>query len=138
MLNILEGYDFSKIPWGSTEHVHLFTEVKKLVFEDRAKFYADMDFADVSVAELISKEYAAERRKLIDMNRAASTVEAGNPALKDGDTIYLTVADKDGKKDTKLVILSEPTAVIRQSVTTQRKVYFGAMESRKDGMAAGY
>jgi gamma-glutamyltranspeptidase/glutathione hydrolase len=96
MLNILEGYDFSKIPWGSTEHVHLFTEAKKLVFEDRAKFYADMDFADVPVAELISKEYAAERRKLINMNRAASAVEAGNPALKDGDTIYLTVADKDG------------------------------------------
>ncbi|MFB0948235.1 MAG: gamma-glutamyltransferase, partial [Spirosomataceae bacterium] len=96
MLNILEGYDFSKIPWGSTEHVHLFTEAKKLVFEDRAKFYADMDFADVPVKELISKEYAAERRKLIDMNRANRAPEAGNPALKDGDTIYLTVADKDG------------------------------------------
>lgn len=96
MLNILEGYDFSKIAWGSPEHVHLFTEAKKLVFEDRAKYYADMDFAEVPVKELISKEYAAERRKLIDMNRANRAPEAGNPALKDGDTIYLTVADKDG------------------------------------------
>jgi len=96
MLNILEGYDFSKIPFGSTEHVHLFTEAKKLVFEDRAKYYADMDFAKIPVKTLISKEYAAERRKLINLDRAASRVDAGNPALKDGDTIYLTVADKDG------------------------------------------
>lgn len=96
MLNILEGYDFSKIPFGSTEHVHLFTEAKKLVFEDRAKYYADMDFAKIPVKTLISKEYAAERRKLINPDRAASRVDAGNPALKDGDTIYLTVADKDG------------------------------------------
>lgn len=96
MLNILEGYDFSKIPYGSAEHIHLFVEAKKLVFEDRAKYYADPDFAQIPVAALISKEYAAERRKLINPNRAAAHYDAGNPALKDGDTIYLTVADKDG------------------------------------------
>ena len=96
MLNILEGYDFSKIKVGSAEHIHLFTEAKKLVFEDRAKYYADMDFAKIPVKSLISKEYAAERRKLINPNRASRHLDAGNPALKDGDTIYLTVADKDG------------------------------------------
>ena len=96
MLNILEGYDFSKIKVGSAEHIHLFTEAKKLVFEDRAKYYADMDFAKIPVKSLISKEYAAERRKLINPNRASKHFDAGNPALKDGDTIYLTVADKDG------------------------------------------
>jgi gamma-glutamyltranspeptidase/glutathione hydrolase len=96
MLNILEAYDFSKIPYGSTEHVHLFTEAKKLVFEDRAKFYADPEFAKIPVKSLISKEYAAERRKLIDPNKAATHYDAGNPALREGDTIYLTVADKDG------------------------------------------
>ena len=96
MLNILEGYDFSKIKVGSAEHIHLFTEAKKLVFEDRAKYYADMDFAKIPVKSLISKEYAAERRKLINPNRASRHFDAGNPALKDGDTIYLTVADKDG------------------------------------------
>ena len=96
MLNILEGYDFSKIKVGSAEHIHLFTEAKKLVFEDRAKYYADMDFAKIPVKSLISKEYAAERRKLINPNRASKHLDAGNPALKDGDTIYLTVADKDG------------------------------------------
>ena len=96
MLNILEGYDFSKIPWGSPEHIHLFVEAKKLAFEDRAKYYADPAFAQIPVKELISKDYAAERRKLIDPNRAASRVDAGNPALKQGDTIYLTVADEEG------------------------------------------
>ena len=96
MLNILEGYDFSKIKVGSAEHIHLFAEAKKLVFEDRAKYYADMDFAKIPVKSLISKEYAAERRKLINPNRASKHFDAGNPALKDGDTIYLTVADKDG------------------------------------------
>lgn len=95
MLNILEGYDFSKIKFGSAEHIHLFTEAKKLVFEDRAKFYADMEFAKVPVAGLISKEYANERRKLIK-DRASRHYDAGNPALKDGDTIYLTIADKEG------------------------------------------
>ncbi len=96
MLNILEGYDFSKIKVGSAEHVHLFTEAKKLVFEDRAKYYADPEFAKIPVKSLISEEYAAERRKLINPNRASKHFDAGNPALKDGDTIYLTVADKDG------------------------------------------
>ena len=96
MLNILEGYDFSKIPFGSPRHVHLFTEAKKLVFEDRAKFYADPAFAKVPVKGLLSKAYAEERRKLINERRASRRLEAGNPALKDGDTIYLTTADGSG------------------------------------------
>ncbi|RIV23831.1 gamma-glutamyltransferase [Fibrisoma montanum] len=96
MLNILEGYDFSTIPWGSPEHIHRFVEAKKLAFEDRAKYYADPAFAKIPVNELISKSYAAERRKLINPEQAARRVEAGNPALRDGDTIYLTVADSEG------------------------------------------
>jgi gamma-glutamyltranspeptidase/glutathione hydrolase len=96
MLNILEGYDFSKIPFGSAEHIHLFTEAKKLAFEDRAKYYADMDYYEAPIDWLISKEYAAQRRALIDPNRAARSVDAGNPALREGDTIYMTVADAEG------------------------------------------
>jgi gamma-glutamyltranspeptidase / glutathione hydrolase len=96
MLNILEAYDFSKIPFGSPEHIHLFVEAKKLAFEDRARFYADAAFNQIPVKELISKEYAATRRALIHPTRAARTYDAGNPALREGDTIYLTVADKEG------------------------------------------
>jgi gamma-glutamyltranspeptidase / glutathione hydrolase len=96
MLNILEGFDFSKITFGSPEHIHLFVEAKKLAFEDRAKYYADPEFAKIPVQQLISKKYAAARRKLINLEKASSTFEAGNPALEDGDTIYMTVADGEG------------------------------------------
>ncbi|QEG20651.1 gamma-glutamyltransferase [Mariniblastus fucicola] len=91
MLNILEAFDFSEIGYGSTEHVHNFVEAKKLAFEDRARLYADMDFYSTPVERLISKDYAAERRKLIRKS-AASRYDVG---ITQGDTIYLTVADKD-------------------------------------------
>ncbi|WP_442899781.1 gamma-glutamyltransferase [Flammeovirga sp. MY04] len=92
MLQILEGYDFSNIEFGSAEHLHLFTEAKKLAFEDRAKYYADMDFYDVPVEELLSDKYAEERRNLI--GEKASTYNAGQ--ISAGETIYMTVADKEG------------------------------------------
>ncbi|MFH4966957.1 gamma-glutamyltransferase [Gaetbulibacter sp. M240] len=92
MLQILKVYDFSKIPFGSTEHLHLFTEAKKLAFEDRAKYYADMNFAKVPVETLISEAYASEREKLISDN--ASKYSAGE--ISAGETIYLTTADKYG------------------------------------------
>ena len=95
ILNLLEGFDLAGMGFGSPGHVHHFVEAKKLAFADRARFYADMDFADVPVAELISDEYAAVRRGLIDSGRAARSVDPGNPALREGDTIYLTVADSD-------------------------------------------
>jgi gamma-glutamyltranspeptidase/glutathione hydrolase len=96
MLNILEAYDVGSMGFGSAEYIHLFVEAKKLAYEDRARYYADMDFADVPVEALISKDYAAERRGLISMKRAAKSVPAGDANLEEGDTIYLTVADKDG------------------------------------------
>ncbi|CEE47621.1 Gamma-glutamyltranspeptidase [Xanthomonas citri pv. citri] len=97
MLNILEGYDFSKIPFGSAEHVHLFTEAKKLAFADRARFYADPAFQPAPLAKLISKDYANRRRALISMDKALKEVQPGTPKqLEEGDTIYMTVADADG------------------------------------------
>lgn len=95
ILNILEGFDLAAMGFGSPGHVHAFVEAKKLAFADRARYYADPDFADVPVAELIAKDYAARRRAEIDPQRAARSVDAGNPALREGDTIYLTVADGD-------------------------------------------
>ena len=92
ILKILEGYDFSNIEFGSAEHLHLFTEAKKLAFEDRAKYYADMDFIKVPVEKLISEEYANERRKLI--GKRAGKFSAGE--ISAGETIYMTVADNQG------------------------------------------
>ena len=92
MLEILEGYDLSNIAFGSAEHLHLFTEAKKLAFEDRAKYYADMDFFDVPVEELLSEDYAASRRAQI--TDRAGRYKAGE--ISAGETIYMTVADIDG------------------------------------------
>jgi gamma-glutamyltranspeptidase/glutathione hydrolase len=94
ILNILENYDLKKLGLYSSEYIHLFTETKKIVFADRAKYYADPNFADIPVNELISKSYAKERAKLINLDKAAKKDDAG--ILKSGDTIYLTVADKFG------------------------------------------
>ena len=96
MLNILEGFDIASMGFGSADYLHVLIEAKKLAFEDRAKFYADPAFNDIPVQWLISKEYAAERRKLINMKRAGRSYPPGNSALHDGDTIYLTVADAEG------------------------------------------
>jgi gamma-glutamyltranspeptidase/glutathione hydrolase len=94
MLNILEGYDIASMGFGSANYIHVFTEAKKLAFEDRAKFYADPFFNKLPVTQLISKKYAAERRKLINMEKAGKIYEAGR--IEAANTIYLTVADKAG------------------------------------------
>mgnify|MGYP001356557265 CR=1 FL=1 len=95
MLNVLEGFDLARLGFGSTEHAHLFIEAKKLAFEDRARLYSDLQFMKTPVEALLSKEYAAERRKLIGA-RAAKSYPVGNPAVDEGDTIYLTTADSSG------------------------------------------
>ena len=95
MLNMLEPYNLAEMGFLSEQALHIMTEAKKLAFEDRAKFYADTDFYDVPLTGLIDKKYAMERKKLIG-ERAAKRVDAGNPAMYQGDTIYLTTADKDG------------------------------------------
>ena len=95
MLNVLEQFDVGSMEPNSAEHLHLFIEAKKLAFEDRAVYYADMNFADVPLKQLISKDYARQQAKLIDPKRAAQTVKPGR--LKgSSDTIYLTTADKEG------------------------------------------
>jgi gamma-glutamyltranspeptidase / glutathione hydrolase len=119
ILNILEGFDLRAMGRNSPETLHTMTEAKKIAWVDRAKFYADPDFAKIPLAGLLSKQYAAERRKLIDPNHAAKTVEAGSPQngadapprrsgisargragssslIDDGDTIYMCTADDEG------------------------------------------
>ncbi len=95
ILNILEGYDLKSMGRGSADFWHVFIEAKKRAFADRAKYYADPAFAKIPLKELLSKERAAKQRADIDMGKAA----LADPALPvDGgnDTIYMTVADKDG------------------------------------------
>jgi gamma-glutamyltranspeptidase/glutathione hydrolase len=102
MLQILEAYDLEAMGHNTTDYLHVQAEAKKLVFEDRARFYADPAFADVPVQELISERYAEERRRMIRMDQVLSEPGHGDPRtitsdrLEEGDTIYLTVADSSG------------------------------------------
>lgn len=96
MLNILEAHDIASMGFGSPQYVHLLVEAKKLAFEDRAKYYADPDFAQTPLERLLSKDYAAERGARIDLTKAARVVSHGDAALDHSDTIYLTTADAEG------------------------------------------
>src|SRR5213082_1149328 len=110
ILNILEGFDLKAMGRNSPETLHAMIEAKKIAWADRAKFYAEPEFTKIPLAGLLSKEYAGKRRKLIDPDHAAKTVEPGsveagvspaNPTasqptglplqarnVDDGDTIY--------------------------------------------------
>src|SRR5438045_7032913 len=92
ILNILEGFDLKAMGFNSAAALHTMIEAKKLAWADRAKFYADPAFSKIPLAGLLSKDYAAERRKLIDPMHASHKIAPGNPALKAGDPIYMCTA----------------------------------------------
>ena len=95
MLKMLEGDNLATMGFMNVDCLHLMLEAKKLVFEDRAKFYADPDFTEDQSGRLLSARYSKKRRALIK-DSAALRVRAGETQLRDGDTIYLTTADSAG------------------------------------------
>jgi gamma-glutamyltranspeptidase/glutathione hydrolase len=94
ILNILEGFD--PAPWGTADGVHRAVEAKKLAYADRLGYLGDPRFVPDPLNRLLSKEYAAVRRRAIDPERAADTVDAGVLAEAAGDTTYFCVADVEG------------------------------------------
>ncbi|HVP39204.1 MAG TPA: gamma-glutamyltransferase family protein [Candidatus Saccharimonadales bacterium] len=97
LLNILENFDLARMGRDSPDFWHVFTEAKKLAFADRARYFADPEFARVPVDSLLSKAYARRRAALIDMAHAALTDSAGEPAaLNQGETTFLCAADDSG------------------------------------------
>ena len=92
MLNILEGFDLKSLGHNSPEYLHRLIEAKKLAFADRDRYLADPEKARVPLETLISKEYGAERRRLIDPDRAADEVPPG--LIDTTETVYLTVVDE--------------------------------------------
>jgi gamma-glutamyltranspeptidase/glutathione hydrolase len=95
MLNILETFDMRGAGFQSPLSIHLQVEAKRLAYEDRARYYADPHFAKVPVEWLISKDYAAQRAKLIRPDAILTPIHPGE-APSHGDTTYFTVADADG------------------------------------------
>lgn len=94
-LNVLEGFDLSVLGSLSTERIHLMIEAMRLAFADSRWYVADPAFSNIPVKELLSKEYASERRKLIDPNRATLDVTRGTP-VNSSNTVYLSVVDNLG------------------------------------------
>jgi gamma-glutamyltranspeptidase len=96
MLNILEGYDLKSLGFQTAEYLHLFLEAKKLAFADRDHYVSDPDFVDVPVDQLLSKSYAEQLRAKINPQKATPYFTPG--LEKDGDTMYLCVADNQGNR----------------------------------------
>ncbi len=115
-LNLLESYDLKTLGHNTSQYIHLLTEALKLVFADREKYYGDPRLVEVPLTGLLSKEYAQERKTLIDLNRACPQmpphgtprsgggVSGGNPyqkreakpGLPEPDTSYVCAVDKKG------------------------------------------
>ncbi len=107
-LNLLEGYDLASLGHNSAEYIHLVAEAAKLAFADREQYYADPDFFNVPLDVLLSKDYAVERRRLIDFARASMELrpgnmpsrkpeeKRGNPGVYTGDTTHLDAVDRWG------------------------------------------
>ena len=97
MLNIMERFSLARFGHNSTDALHAMIEAKKLAYADMYRYVADPKFSKVPVQGMLSKEYAAQRAKLIDMAKANCDVLPGEPQLAtSGDTTYLTVTDSDG------------------------------------------
>lgn len=117
-LNLLETYDLKSMKHNSVDYIHTLTEAMKLAFADRDRYYGDPDFVSVPRNELLSKDYAAVRRTLIDATRASTEQRPGDPVnkqpistppsrpatgqsqveevLRANDTTCVNVIDKDG------------------------------------------
>jgi gamma-glutamyltranspeptidase/glutathione hydrolase len=96
MLNLLEGFPIADFGHNSSEALHALIEAKKLAYADLARHVADPAFSHVPVNELLSKDYAARRRREIDPQRAAAHASHGGLATEGGDTTYLSAIDRDG------------------------------------------
>jgi gamma-glutamyltranspeptidase/glutathione hydrolase len=95
MLNILETFDLVAMRHNSADYLHHLIEVKKTVFEDRARYYADPEFVNVPTEKLLSKSYASARRETVSPDRASHRIGPGLLPIDFNETVYLTVADKD-------------------------------------------
>jgi gamma-glutamyltranspeptidase/glutathione hydrolase len=95
ILNLIEGVDLGSVGEGTADYYHLMTEATKLAFADRDRWVSDPATAAIPVDRLLAKDYAAERRRLVDMTRARPEQETA-PGDLGGDTVYLCAADADG------------------------------------------
>jgi len=121
ILNILENFDLSRMGFGSAEYIHLFTEAKKIVFEDRAKYYADLNFSEIPVQKLISKDYAKERSKLLNLKKSSNSYDAGNLSLV---RVGLQTATAKLKTNECLPSFDEQLSISNSSELGKTEIFF--------------
>jgi gamma-glutamyltranspeptidase/glutathione hydrolase len=95
MLRILEPYDLKALGHNSAAYLHLLIEAKKLAYADLTRYVGDADHLTLTPAQMLSDAFIDERRSHIDPAKAASRVGPG-PERTGGETVYLTVADREG------------------------------------------
>lgn len=95
MLNMLKDFNLNAMGHNSATYLHTVVEIKKIVYEDRARFYADPRFAKIPYEKLLTPGYARQRLPLFNPDRAGLQFSYGDGILAPGDTVYLTVVDKD-------------------------------------------
>jgi gamma-glutamyltranspeptidase/glutathione hydrolase len=96
MLNIMETFPLAAAGHNSARALHLMIEAKKLAYADMQRYDADPRFAKVPVSGLKSKDFARDRAKQINAERANCSVAAGTPTITDNGTTYLSVVDREG------------------------------------------
>jgi gamma-glutamyltranspeptidase/glutathione hydrolase len=102
-LRLLEGFALTKYRHNSVDYIHIITEAAKLAFADREAYYGDPCFSEIPLDRLLSRRYARERRRLIDMRRASMALRPGDIQLettgrdgKPGDTSHVDACDAEG------------------------------------------
>ena len=95
MLNMLKHFNLKDMGHNSADYLHTLVEIKKIVYEDRARFYADPKFSNIPIKKLLSEQYAVNRLKLFNNYKALKSINYNDSKLEHGDTAYLTVVDKD-------------------------------------------
>ncbi len=96
MLNMLKHFNLKRMGHNSADYLHTLIEIKKIVYEDRARLYADPRFYRTPVEKLLSDEYARERLRLFNKKKALKFIpQYDDSKIEHGDTVYLTVVDKD-------------------------------------------
>ncbi len=134
MLNLLEPFELHRRPFLGPDYVHLMVQAKQLAYHDRDRWLGDPRFVDVPMAQLLSKDYANQRRGLMDPARALPWDKIPSYGSLTGDTVYIAVVDREGNAVSLVYSLygSFGAAVVagRTGVVLQNRASYFSLDPR--------